>query len=93
MNCIQKEIKRANIAIHNLYCDHCAEIIKNELSQIRSISYIDISVRDSAIRFNFTGSNDISTTENCLTYLGFPPKGDKIDDMYRMNCFCRERKK
>ncbi|MFC5045864.1 hypothetical protein ACFSTE_20095 [Aquimarina hainanensis] len=81
-------IKRANIRVHNLDCPQCAEGLKKELSSIKNISFIEIRHTQATIAFNFTKANDISTVENQLTYLGYPPFGDKISSKKQFECYC-----
>ncbi len=81
-------MRRATILVRNLYCVSCANRIKNELMQLDKISSIYICLRESSISFNFSKANDISTIENHLTFLGYPPKEDRIVTKDNLFCFC-----
>ncbi|WP_109300128.1 hypothetical protein [Aquimarina sp. AU474] len=86
---MKKKLARANIALHNICCTYCKEKILKGLSQIKNISNIYVNVPDAFVMFTFIKANDLSTVENCLTSLGYPPIGDKIDDIFKTTCFCK----
>ncbi len=81
---------RASVLVHNLFCMRCVEGLKTELSKVHNITNIHVCLKESSIWFNFVGANDLSTLENQLLHLGFPPKGDLVRSDYRPLCFCKK---
>ena len=85
-------MRRATILVRNLYCISCANRIKKELLRLEKISNIYMCLKESSISFNFNTANDISTIENYLTFLGYPPKEDRIMNKKRLLCYCQNNK-
>ncbi|MDO5981894.1 cation transporter [Flavivirga spongiicola] len=85
-------MRRATVLVRNLYCISCANRIKNELLQLEKISSIYMCLRESSISFNYNTANDISTIENYLTFLGYPPKEDRIMNKNNLLCYCQNSK-
>ncbi len=81
--------KRAIIKIQQLNCINCTIKLREKLKEIKNISHVNIHYQSSQIAFNYEIVNDVSNVENLLTFLGFPPSGEKIKPRIIQEIFCR----
>jgi len=80
--------KRVIIKIQQLNCLNCTIKLKKKLTEIKNISHINIRYDSSEVVFNYQIINDVSNVENMLTFLGFPPLGEKINFNIKKEGFC-----
>ncbi len=78
----------ARIYVQGSFCLNCGPIIKEELLKINDISNVYMRPCNSLVVFNFAKANEISTAMNVLTSLGYPPKGDRIDEAHISEALC-----
>ena len=72
-----KEIKMKElITVQNLKCGGCAKTITAKLSELESITNVEVDVENSAISFNYVNSSDLVVVNKKLIALGYP----SIDD-------------
>jgi len=69
----------ARIQVQNKFCMSCKNAIKSRLSEIKSISNIQLYVNESMIVFNFLKANELSDVLNLLTEIGYPEIGEKFN--------------
>lgn len=67
----------ARIQVQNNFCTNCKNSIKSRLSEIESISNIQLYVRDSLVVFNFLRANELSDVLNVLSEIGYPEIGER----------------
>lgn len=65
-----------SITVQNLKCGGCAHTISTKLSEIDSVSDLNIDVETSNISFSLSNENDIFKVKETLKSLGYPA----IDD-------------
>ena len=67
---------KTSITVQNLKCGGCARTITTKLTELGSISDIDINVEDSKISFSYSNDSDLIAIKEKLKNLGYP----SIDD-------------
>ena len=63
------------IYIQNLKCGGCASTIIKNISQIESISNIEVNIEESAIFFDASSEEKVEEVKNSLKKIGYPEKG------------------
>ena len=68
---------RNTIYIQNLKCGGCASTIIKNISQIESISVIEVNVEESAVIFHASSEEKIEEVKNILKKIGYPANGEQ----------------
>ncbi|MDT0607772.1 cation transporter [Croceitalea rosinachiae] len=81
----------ARIQVQNAFCTNCKNSIKSRLSDIKSISNIQLYVTDSLVVFNFLRANELSDVLNVLSEIGHPEIGERYSGTNQVTsklCLC-----
>ena len=81
----------ARIQVQNSFCKGCKSAIKAKLSEIKSISNIQLYVNDSLVVFNFLKANEVSDVLNMLSEIGHPEIGERFNTIHKGTskmCLC-----
>lgn len=80
----------ARIQVQNRFCERCKSSIKSKLSEIKSISNIQLYVNESLIVFNFLKANELSDVLNVLSEIGYPEIGEQFNfrELESKICLC-----
>jgi len=81
----------ARIQVQNKFCTRCKSSIKDKLSEIKSISNVQLFVSDSLVVFNFLKANELSDALNVLSEIGYPEIGERFNNSNRVLpkiCLC-----
>jgi copper chaperone CopZ len=65
------------IYIQNLKCGGCANTIIKNISQIESISNIEVNVEESAVIFDASSEEKVEEVKNILKKIGYPENGEQ----------------
>ena len=63
---------KTSIIVQNLKCGGCANTISTKLSEIETISNIQVDVEESKVTFNVSNSEDAIEVKQKLKSLGYP---------------------
>lgn len=80
----------ARIEVQKRFCDNCSVNIRKALQEIDEFNTIRLYPKESLITFNFIRANKLSTALNILTKIGYPEKGEQINNEQFSGsvCFC-----
>ena len=78
---------KTSIIVQNLKCGGCAHTISTKLSEIKSISNLNVDVEESEISFEYFNENDILQVKGKLKALGYPSIDDDNDLMLKAKSF------
>ncbi|GAA4275412.1 heavy-metal-associated domain-containing protein [Aquimarina mytili] len=68
---------KTTIAIQNLKCSGCENMIINKLSTIKGIKDISINIENHMVSYSYETPNVTETVQKELSKLGYPIQGDK----------------
>ncbi|WP_370225577.1 heavy-metal-associated domain-containing protein [Mesoflavibacter sp.] len=68
---------KTSIIVQNLKCGGCANTISTKLSEIETISNIQVDVEESKVTFNVSNSEDAIEVKQKLKSLGYPSIEDE----------------
>lgn len=68
---------KTSIIVQNLKCGGCANTISTKLSEIETISNIQVDVEESKVTFNVSNSEDAIAVKQKLKSLGYPSIEDE----------------
>ncbi len=68
---------KTSIIVQNLKCGGCANTISTKLSEIETISNINVDVEESKVTFNVSNSEDAIEVKQKLKSLGYPSIEDE----------------
>ncbi|WP_304145244.1 heavy-metal-associated domain-containing protein [Mesoflavibacter zeaxanthinifaciens] len=68
---------KTSIIVQNLKCGGCANTISTKLSEIETISNIQVDVEESKVTFNVSNSEDAIEVKQMLKSLGYPSIEDE----------------
>lgn len=80
----------ARIHVQNNFCESCKSSIQGKLTKIRDVSNVRLYPKESLVVFNFFKANELSDVLNALTEMGYPEKGERInqDIIESKMCLC-----
>lgn len=82
-------IATARIEVQQHFCKNCSVFIKKELQMIEDVKNIRLYPKDSLITFSFLKADKLSAALNTLSRLGYPEKGERIDEaLSKSLCRC-----
>ncbi len=64
------------IYIQNLKCSGCANTITREISSIKGIQNVTISVEENSVTFDYTTDEKLQEVKEKLKSLGYPEDGE-----------------
>lgn len=67
---------RNTIYIQNLKCGGCANTIIKNVSQVESISKVEVNVEENAVSFDLLSKEKIGEVKNILKKIGYPEDGE-----------------
>jgi copper chaperone CopZ len=67
---------KTKIYIQNLKCGGCANTIEKNLSQLNSISNIEVNVDESAVTFEIVNEAELAKAKEILKKIGYPEDGE-----------------
>jgi len=78
---------KTEIFVQNLKCGGCAHTISNRLSEIKTISNLNIDIDESKISFEYTKENDAFLVKEKLKALGYPSIAENNDLFLKAKSF------
>jgi len=79
----------ARIEVQQQFCNNCSVCIKKELQGIEEVENIRLYPKDSLITFNFAKANKLSMALNILSKMGYPEKGERIQENQFLKSICK----
>ncbi|WP_035086204.1 hypothetical protein [Aquimarina latercula] len=71
-------ISIARIEVQEHFCEDCASLIRNKLSEVDQIKNVRLYPKEALITFCFRRANELSTVLNVLSNIGYHEKEEKI---------------
>ena len=63
---------KATVQIQNLKCGGCKATIVSELSKLKNIKNISVSIEDSTVSLEYETESELNTIKSKLSKLGYP---------------------
>ncbi|TYA54336.1 heavy-metal-associated domain-containing protein [Formosa maritima] len=78
---------KTSIIVQNLKCSGCAKTIISKLSEIETISDIDVDVVESKISFKYINEDDAFLVKEMLSKIGYPSIEDENSMMLKTKSY------
>lgn len=65
------------LKIQNLKCGGCANTLITKLSELKSVSNVEVDNNNSAVSFNHENETNLTEVKTLLSKLGYPIVGEK----------------
>jgi copper chaperone len=78
---------KSTIIVQNLKCGGCAQTISTKLSEIKTITNLNVDVDESKVLFDYSNQEDVKKVKEKLKALGYPSIDDDNDLLLKAKSF------